>query len=104
MPRVAKAQKGSHGDAFAKKFAEFHTAKYAQCVNTGTVAIQAALKAIGIEPMGIMVQDDAPEGVRRRVAVKVRAHISDTQAAVGTSVIDVRLPPRELPCVALIPS
>ena len=33
-----------------KKFAEFHTAKYAQCVNTGTVAIQAALKAIGIEP------------------------------------------------------
>lgn len=41
---------GKHGDAFAKKFAEFHTAKYAQCVNTGTVAIQAALKAIGIEP------------------------------------------------------
>jgi dTDP-4-amino-4,6-dideoxygalactose transaminase len=35
---------------FAKKFAEVHTAKYAQCVNTGTVAIQAALKAIGIRP------------------------------------------------------
>jgi dTDP-4-amino-4,6-dideoxygalactose transaminase len=41
---------GKHGDAFGKKFAEFHTAKYAQCVNTGTVAIQAALKAIGIGP------------------------------------------------------
>lgn len=39
-----------HALAFAKKFAEVHTAKYAQCVNTGTVAIQAALKAIGIEP------------------------------------------------------
>src|SRR6516162_2430387 len=41
---------GKHAQAFAKKFAEFHTAKYAQCVNTGTVAIQAALKAIGIRP------------------------------------------------------
>ena len=41
---------GKHAAAFAKKFAEVHTAKYAQCVNTGTVAIQAALKAIGIKP------------------------------------------------------
>src|SRR5215470_6725033 len=41
---------GEHARAFAKKFAEFHTAKYGQCVNTGTVAIQAALKAIGIRP------------------------------------------------------
>lgn len=41
---------GTHATAFANKFAEVHTAKYAQCVNTGTVAIQAALKAIGIQP------------------------------------------------------
>jgi len=41
---------GKHASAFAKKFAKLHTAKYAQCVNTGTVAIQAALKAIGIKP------------------------------------------------------
>ena len=41
---------GKHATAFAKKFAKVHTAKYAQCVNTGTVAIQAALKAIGIKP------------------------------------------------------
>src|SRR6202043_2148224 len=41
---------GKHADAFAKKFAKVHTAKYAQCVNTGTVAIQAALKAIDIRP------------------------------------------------------
>ena len=41
---------GKHAAAFAKKFAEMHTAKYAQCVNTGTVAIQAALKAIGVMP------------------------------------------------------
>jgi len=41
---------GKHADAFAKKFAAFHTAKYGQCVNTGTVAIQAALKAVGVEP------------------------------------------------------
>jgi L-glutamine:2-deoxy-scyllo-inosose/3-amino-2,3-dideoxy-scyllo-inosose aminotransferase len=41
---------GKHADAFAKKFAQVHTAKYAQCVNTGTVAIQAALKAIGLLP------------------------------------------------------
>jgi dTDP-4-amino-4,6-dideoxygalactose transaminase len=41
---------GKHAAAFAKRFAEFHTAKYGQCVSTGTVAIQAALKAIGILP------------------------------------------------------
>jgi len=41
---------GKYAVAFAKKFAEVHTAKYAQCVNTGTLAIQAALKAIGIQP------------------------------------------------------
>src|ERR1700724_1171176 len=41
---------GKHAAAFAKKFAEFHPAKYAQCVNTGTVAIQSALIAIGIRP------------------------------------------------------
>jgi dTDP-4-amino-4,6-dideoxygalactose transaminase len=41
---------GKHSLAFAKKFAELHSAKYAQCVNTGTVAIQASLKAIGIRP------------------------------------------------------
>jgi dTDP-4-amino-4,6-dideoxygalactose transaminase len=41
---------GKHSVAFAKKFAETHTAKYCQCVNTGTVAIQAALKAIDIRP------------------------------------------------------
>ena len=41
---------GKHSAAFSKKFAEVHTAKYAQCVSTGTVAIQAALIAIGIKP------------------------------------------------------
>src|SRR5215471_18190626 len=41
---------GRHAAAFAAKFAQLHTAKYGQCVNTGTVAIQAALKAIGIKP------------------------------------------------------
>ena len=41
---------GKHATAFAAKFAQVHTAKYGQCVNTGTVAIQAALKAIGIKP------------------------------------------------------
>jgi len=41
---------GKHATLFAQKFAEVHTAKYAQCVNTGTVAIQASLKAIGIRP------------------------------------------------------
>ena len=41
---------GKHASLFAKKFAKTHTVKYAQCVNTGTVAIQAALKAVGILP------------------------------------------------------
>ena len=41
---------GKHADAFGKKFAAFHTANYGQCVNTGTVAIQAALMAVGIQP------------------------------------------------------
>jgi dTDP-4-amino-4,6-dideoxygalactose transaminase len=41
---------GKHATEFAKKFAELHTVKYAQCVNTGTVAIQAALRAIDVQP------------------------------------------------------
>lgn len=41
---------GKYATVFAKKFAHLHTAKYAQCVNTGTVAIQAALRAIDIQP------------------------------------------------------
>src|SRR5271163_4452425 len=41
---------GKYADAFAKKFAEFQTAKYGQCVSTGTVAIEACLKAIQIRP------------------------------------------------------
>jgi len=41
---------GKHSLAFAKKFAAAHSTKYAQCVSTGTVAIQAALIAIGIKP------------------------------------------------------
>ena len=41
---------GKFATRFAKKFAALHTAKYGQCVNTGTVAIQAALKAIDIQP------------------------------------------------------
>src|SRR5690349_7038188 len=41
---------GKYSVAFGNKFAELHTAKYAQCVNTGTVAIQSALKAIDIRP------------------------------------------------------
>ena len=41
---------GKYALTFAKQFANLHTAKYGQCVNTGTVAIQAALKAIGIRP------------------------------------------------------
>ena len=41
---------GKYADAFARKFAEFQTAKYGQCVSTGTVAIEACLKAIQIQP------------------------------------------------------
>jgi dTDP-4-amino-4,6-dideoxygalactose transaminase len=41
---------GKHSTAFAAKFAALHTVKYAQCVNTGTVAIQAAMKAIDLQP------------------------------------------------------
>lgn len=41
---------GKYSVKFAEGFAKLHTAKYAQCVNTGTVAIQAALKAIAIQP------------------------------------------------------
>src|SRR5216684_3656404 len=52
---------GKHGDAFGKKFAEFHTAKYGQCVNTGTVAIQAALTAVGIQPGDEVFVDVDPE-------------------------------------------
>ena len=41
---------GKYSTQFAAKFAAMHTAQYAQPVNTGTVAIQAALKAVGVQP------------------------------------------------------
>src|SRR5215471_19726055 len=37
-------------DAFAQKFARFHGAKYGLAVANGTVAIEIALKAVGIRP------------------------------------------------------
>src|SRR6516225_9111170 len=37
-------------DAFARKFARFHGAKYGLAVANGTVAIEIALKAVGICP------------------------------------------------------
>jgi dTDP-4-amino-4,6-dideoxygalactose transaminase len=41
---------GKYSTQFASGFAKLHDATYGQCVNTGTVAIQAALKAIDIRP------------------------------------------------------
>ncbi|HEY1656706.1 MAG TPA: DegT/DnrJ/EryC1/StrS family aminotransferase [Candidatus Sulfotelmatobacter sp.] len=41
---------GKFSVEFATKFAELHTVKYAQTVSTGTIAIQAALKAIDLQP------------------------------------------------------
>src|SRR5271154_1260877 len=41
---------GKYATKFAAGFAKLHDAAYGQCVNTGTVAIQAALKAIDIRP------------------------------------------------------
>jgi dTDP-4-amino-4,6-dideoxygalactose transaminase len=41
---------GKYAEEFARKFAAFQTAKYGQCVSTGTVAIEACLKAIGLLP------------------------------------------------------
>jgi len=38
------------GDRFAQKFARFHGARFGLAVSNGTVAIEAALKAAGIEP------------------------------------------------------
>jgi dTDP-4-amino-4,6-dideoxygalactose transaminase len=57
---------GKHAAAFAKKFAEMHTAKYAQCVNTGTVAIQAALTAIGIRSRVHVGRHRGPGASRER--------------------------------------
>jgi dTDP-4-amino-4,6-dideoxygalactose transaminase len=41
---------GKYGHVFAQKFAAFQTAKYGQCVSTGTIAIETCLKAIQIKP------------------------------------------------------
>ena len=41
---------GKYATQFAAGFAKLHDTTYGQCVNTGTVAIQAALKAIDIRP------------------------------------------------------
>src|SRR5580698_6913131 len=41
---------GKYSTQFAAGFAKLHDTTYGQCVNTGTVAIQAALKAIDIRP------------------------------------------------------
>src|SRR5271165_5510625 len=37
-------------DAFAQKFARYHGAKYGMAVANGTIAIEIALKAVGIKP------------------------------------------------------
>jgi dTDP-4-amino-4,6-dideoxygalactose transaminase len=37
-------------DSFARKFARFHAAKYGLAVSNGTIAIEIALKAAGIQP------------------------------------------------------
>jgi dTDP-4-amino-4,6-dideoxygalactose transaminase len=39
-----------HASAFAERFAEYHRAKYGVAVANGTVAIEVALKAVGIQP------------------------------------------------------
>jgi len=40
----------THADAFARKFARFHGARYGLAVANGTIAIEVALKAAGIRP------------------------------------------------------
>jgi dTDP-4-amino-4,6-dideoxygalactose transaminase len=40
----------AHASAFAQRFAEFHRAKYGIALANGTVAIEVALKAVGIQP------------------------------------------------------
>jgi dTDP-4-amino-4,6-dideoxygalactose transaminase len=40
----------AHASAFAERFAKFHGAKYGIALANGTVAIEVALKAIGIKP------------------------------------------------------
>jgi dTDP-4-amino-4,6-dideoxygalactose transaminase len=39
----------AHASAFAQRFAEFHRAKYGVAVANGTVAIEVALKAVGLQ-------------------------------------------------------
>jgi hypothetical protein len=67
------------------------------------VVLRCVRVADELEPMGIMVQDDAR---RRRTSPSGRkskgSHIR--YAGGGRDFGCVRLPPRELPCVALIPS
>lgn len=41
---------GNKVTEFEKKFAKFHDAKFGICVNSGTKALEIALKAIGIKP------------------------------------------------------
>ena len=40
----------THADAFARRFARFHGAKYGLAVANGTIAIEVALKAAGVRP------------------------------------------------------
>src|ERR1051325_1938943 len=40
----------THASAFAAKFAKAHGAKYGIALSNGTVAIEVALRAIGIKP------------------------------------------------------
>lgn len=41
---------GNRVNEFEKKFAKFHDAKFGICVNSGTKALEIALKALGIKP------------------------------------------------------
>ncbi|MGD0923482.1 MAG: DegT/DnrJ/EryC1/StrS family aminotransferase, partial [Terriglobia bacterium] len=50
LGRLSLPQQARRADAFAQKFARFHGAKYGLAVANGTIAIEIALKAIGIQP------------------------------------------------------
>src|ERR1700736_1574826 len=67
---------GKHGDAFGKAFAEFHTAKYGQAVNTGTVGPVLLINAV---PVFVDVDPDTycldAKLVERAITPKTKAFL-----------------------------
>jgi dTDP-4-amino-4,6-dideoxygalactose transaminase len=88
-----------HASAFAQRFAKFHGAKYGLAVANGTVAIEVALKSVGLQPGDeVIVPAYTWEGtvgpVLRLNAVPVFVDVDPSTYCLDASLIEKAITPK----------